>query len=245
MGGAVVGTASRFSDRVSNLLKRVEYRCARTHSEKEAVYRLRYNAYIRQGLIDPNSSGRLHDKVLDHTSNAWITTTLIDGELASTVRIHVAADELSPLPSLAPYSDLILPHLQKGRVVVDLTRLAAQLEFARKYSELPYIALRPGWMALEHFTTDVAVATIVAPHQAFYRRVFAFEPWCEPRDYPAFNLKVACMGLDFQAMKERVEARYPFLRSTPEEREALFARATPAQASARRATRRAMVQAAE
>jgi hypothetical protein len=224
MGADVSGATSRFSDRVLRLLERVEHRCAHTQAEKEAVYRLRYEAYIRQGLIEPRADGRLYDGAIDDASNAWITTTFIDGELASTVRVHVAADEYGALPSLAAYSDVILPQLRKRRVIVDLTRLAAQLEFARRFSELPYIALRPAWLALEYFATDLAVATIVERHQAFYRRVFGFEPWCEPRDYPHFNLKVACMRLDFRAAIERVEARYPFFRSTWAERKALFSR---------------------
>src|SRR5437879_2987965 len=125
MDAVIGGATSQFSDRVLRLLERVEHRCARTADEREAVYRLRYDAYIRHGLIDPRPDGRLHDEVLDHTSNAWITTTYIDGKLASSVRIHVAADEYSALPSLAAYSDVILPLLQKGRRIVDATRTSA------------------------------------------------------------------------------------------------------------------------
>jgi hypothetical protein len=224
MVASVGGTASRFSDRVLRFLERVEHRCAATPAEKEAVYRLRYEAYIREGLIEPRADGQLYDEALDDAPNAWITTTFIDGELASTVRIHVASDEDSTLPSLGAYADEITPHLRMRRTLVDLTRFAARVEFARRFPELPYIALRPGWQALENFQADRALATVVEQHQAFYRRVFGFMPWCEPRDYPKFNFKVACMGLDFRAAKERVEARYPFFRSTRAEREALFGR---------------------
>jgi hypothetical protein len=222
MDAGVSGTASRFSDRVLRLLERVEHRCARTRTEKEAVYWLRYEAYIRQGLIDPRVGARLYDKAVDDAPNAWITTTFIDGELASTVRVHVAADENGVLPSLGAYSDLITPHLRRGRVIVDLTRFAAELEFARRFPEFPYIAMRPGWLASRHFGADFALATIVEQHMPFYRRAFGYELWCEPRAYPDFNLKVACMGLDFHAASERLEARYPFFHSTKAEREALF-----------------------
>jgi hypothetical protein len=216
------GTTSRFSDRVLRLLERVEHRSARTRTEKEAAYRLRYEAYIRQGLINPRADGRLYDRAVDEAPNAWITSTFIDGELASTVRVHVAADEKSVLPSLGAYSDLIAPHLRMGRVIVDLTRFAAELEFARRFPEFPYIAMRPGWLASRHFGADFALATIVEQHVPFYRRAFGYQLWCEPRDYPDFNLKVACMGLDFRGARERLETRYPFFRSTEAEREALF-----------------------
>jgi N-acyl amino acid synthase FeeM len=224
MVAGVGGTASRFSDRVLRLLERVEHRCAVTSAEKEAVYRLRYEAYIREGLIEPRADGQLYDEALDDAPNAWITTTFIDGELASTVRVHVASDESGVLPALGSYSDLIMPHLKKRRVIIDLTRFAARIELARRFAGLPYVALRPTWQAMEYFETDFPLATVVEQHQAFYRRVFGFTPWCQPRDYPKFNFKVACMGLDFRAVKERVEARYPFFRSTRAEREALFGR---------------------
>lgn len=224
MDAGVGGTTSRFSDRVLRLLERVEHRCAETRAEKEAVYRLRYEAYIRQRLIEPRADGQLYDEEYDDASNAWITTTFIDGELASTVRVNLAVDENGALPSLSVFSDVIMPHLRMGRVVVDLTRLAARLELARKFPELPYIALRPAWQAAEYFEADWAVANVLRQNLAFYRRTFGYAPWSEPRDYPYANCKTSCIGLDFRAVKERVEARYPFFRSTSAEREALFSR---------------------
>ncbi|HYA74699.1 MAG TPA: hypothetical protein VEF36_16245 [Roseiarcus sp.] len=87
---------------------------------------------------------------------------------------------------------------------------------------MAYVIMRPGYLAAEHFNADFAVATVRAEHLAFYRRVFHFVPWCEPRDYPDVNAKIACMGADMRVGKEQFEARYPFFRSTAVEREALF-----------------------
>jgi hypothetical protein len=227
MDAGIGRTTSRFSDRVLRLLERVEHRWARTPLEKEAAYRLRYEAYIREGLIEPRLDGQLYDKALDDSPNAWITTTFIDGELASTVRVHVAADENDALPSLGVFSDVLMPRLRMGRVLVDPTRLAARLEFAKRFPELPYIALRPAWLAGEYFEADFGLVSIAEHHQAFYRRVFGYAPWCEPRDYPNVNCKIVCMGIDFPAVRPRVEARYPVFRSTRAERDALFSRRTP------------------
>jgi hypothetical protein len=227
MDAGIGGATSRFSDRLLRLLERVEHRWAKTPLEKEAAYRLRYEAYIREGLIEPRLDRLLYDKALEDAPNAWITTTFIDGELASTFRIHVAADENDALPSLGVFSDVIMPRLRTGGVIVDPTRLAAQLEFSRQFREMPYIALRPAWLAAEYFQADFVIATISEEHQAFYRRVFGYAPWCEPRDYPNVKCKIVCMGIDFPAAKERVEARYPVFRSTWAERDALFSRRAP------------------
>ena len=112
METGVGSTTSRFSDRVLRLLERVEHRCADTRSEKEAVYWLRYEAYIRQRLIEARSDGRVYDQALDDAPSAWITTTFIDGELASTLRVHVGADENDVLPSLGVFTDVVMPHLR-------------------------------------------------------------------------------------------------------------------------------------
>ena len=210
MEAGLGSTASRFSERVLQLLERAEHRCADTCTEKEAVYRLRYEVHMRQGLIEPRADGRLYDKALDDAPDAWIMTTFIDGELASTLRIHVAADENGALPSLGVFPDVIMPHLRLGCVIVDPTRPAARLEFARRFPQLPFVALRPAWLAAEYFEADFVIATVSEEHQAFYRRVFGYAPWCEPRDYPDVNCKTACMGLNFRAARAHVEARYPF-----------------------------------
>jgi len=222
MSGQIADQASRFSERVQRLLERVEHRVAKTAAEKEAVYRLRYEAYFRNSLIESVDNAQLYDRKYDEAPNTWITTTFIDGELAATTRMTVGADDDAILPSRAVFSDIIGPQLKAGRVIVDFTRAAARLEASRQHSELPYVALRPGYMALEHFDADLGIATVRAEHAAFYRRVFNFSLMCEPRDYPGVTPKIACLGMDFRAVQDRIEARYPFFRSSAAEREALF-----------------------
>ncbi len=82
--------------------------------------------------------------------------------------------------------------------------------------------MRPGFMAAVHFDIDLAVASPRLEHMAFYRRVLLFAQWCEPRPYPGLTAKFGCMGAEFQDAQARIEARYPFYKSTPTEREALF-----------------------
>jgi hypothetical protein len=236
MDAQVADVALRFSDRVARLMERVEHRVARTPAEKEAVYRLRYDAYIRNELIEPRADALLHDESYDDAPNSWITATFIDGELASTTRINLGADEDANLPALGAFPDLLAPHLRAGHVTVELTRVAARRELSGIYPELPYITMRPGYLAADHFNVDFAIASARAEHTAFYRRVFRFVEWCEPRDYPSFTAKVACLGLDYQAARDTIESRYPFFRSTLAERQALFGPSASAALAGARAT---------
>lgn len=173
-------------------------------------------------MIEPRLDRQLYDDNYDDGRNSWITTTFIDGELAGTTRVNLARGENASLPSLGVFRDVITPYLSANRTIVELTRTAARLDFSGLYPELPYITLRPAFLAAEHFDADFAVATARAEHLAFFRRIFRFIPWCEFRDYPNVTAKIACLGSDFRAGKARVAARYPFFRSTAAEREALF-----------------------
>jgi hypothetical protein len=221
---ATEGALPGFSDRVLRFLERVEHRIARTESEREAAFRLRHDAYVRNGLMEARSDRRLFDSHYDNAANAWITMTFVDGELAATTRLNLGIGEDSDLPSMAVYPDVVAPRLRAGLAILETTRLAASIEFSCSNPELAYLAMRPGYMAATHFDVDLAVASPRIEHMAFYRRVLRFVPWCEPRPYPGLTAKFGCMGADFQEARERVETRYPFYRSTRSERDALFGR---------------------
>ena len=215
-------SCARFSDRVFRLLERVEHRCAVTRAEKGLVSWIRYESDYRQGLMEPRASRRRPDRAFDDAPNAWIVTTYIDGELASALRIHVAVNEKDALPSLRTFSDVVAPFLRSGSIIVDPTRPVAQSQISGRYPELPYVALRPAWLAAVHFGADFLLATVVEHRQTFFRQALGYEPWCGPRECPDFNRKVVCMGLNVPSLRAGIENRYPFFRSTEPERVALF-----------------------
>ena len=53
-------------ERGAALMKRVEYRLMESSADREAIYRLRYNAYLKEGSINPNPSGLLIDRFDDN-----------------------------------------------------------------------------------------------------------------------------------------------------------------------------------
>jgi hypothetical protein len=112
--------------------------------------------------------------------------------------------------------------LRARQTVVEFTRLAANISLSSAHPELPYVIMRPGFMAAQHLDADFAVATPREEHIAFYERAFGAALWCAPRDYPGLTAKLACMGAEYRAVRATVEARYPFYQSTAAERVALF-----------------------
>jgi hypothetical protein len=218
---------SSLSDRVMGLLERVDYRRADTPEERQAIFRLRYQAYLREGAIPPNPSERFAD-ALDDSDNVWIFGCYIEGELASSIRLHVATRGSPGLPALNVFSDLLSPEIGAGKTIIDPTRFVANRAASRRYPELCYVTTRLAWLASEYFSANLLLATVRAEHQAFYARVFGHRLICEPRHYPSLTKPISLMALDYPLARERVVQRQPFFRSTVFERRMLFARAAPA-----------------
>jgi hypothetical protein len=215
------------SDRVGWLLERVDYRRAETLEDREAIFRLRYAAYLRESAIAPNAEQRFAD-ALDESRNVSIYGVYIDGELASSIRLHVATALEHDLPANNVFSDLLSPELAAGKTIIDPTRFVIDRAASRRFPELCYVTTRLAWLACEFFDADLLLATVRAEHQAFYRRVFGHRLICDPRHYPSLAKPISLMALDFPMARERVPLRYPFFRSTFFERRMLFARTLPA-----------------
>jgi N-acyl amino acid synthase FeeM len=212
-------------DRVMKLLNRVDYRRIETAEEKESVFRLRYQAYMREGAIAPNASETFSDG-LDNSPNVSIFGVYLDGKLASSIRLHVASPACGELPALNVFADILGPQLAAGRTIIDPTRFVADRELSRRYPELCYVTTRLAWLASEYFETDVLLATVRLEHQAFYRRTFGHQAICPARHYPSLTKPISLMALDYAASRVAVPRRYPFFHSTHFERRMLFGRET-------------------
>src|SRR5216684_1694804 len=210
-------------ERRADPLEHIDYRRADTPEEKDSIYRLRYRAYLREGAIMPSEAERVTDRY-DDLPNNFTFGIYVHGELCSSIRISVLTSEWRGSPSSEMFSDLLHPELDQGRVIIDPTRFVADPEKARRFPELPYVTVRLGSMAGVHFNADYGLAMVRPEHQAFYRRVFLQETWCEPRLHTGLVKPVGLMAAHLPTVRERVLARYPFLRSSAFERRMLFER---------------------
>lgn len=203
------------------LLDKIDYRLAETDADREAIYRLRYRAYLNEGAIEPNPTGMVTDPH-DTKSNSWVFGIHVDGELSASIRISVASPVYPTSPSVDVFPDILGPELERGKIIVDPTRFVADPDRARRLPELPYVTVRLGYVACCHFNADIGLATVRAEHRAFYRRVFLQQPMCEPRAFPGLLKPVGLMAADYREIQERVYARFPFMRSSAFERRMLF-----------------------
>jgi N-acyl-L-homoserine lactone synthetase len=220
---SVAQSAQAAIERGNELLNRVDYRLVETAADREAIYRLRYRAYIQEGAIVPRADRMVHDQ-FDDLPNTWIFAVYLDGALASSIRVTVASAKHPTSPSVEAFPDLLRPDLAKGKIIVDPTRFVAEPTRAKRDPELPYLTVRLGYMACAHFNADIGLATVRAEHAAFYRRVFLQKMLTEPRLPPGMAKPVCVMAADYHVVRDRIYQRYPYFRTSLFERRALFER---------------------
>jgi len=209
--------------RGAGLFDRIDYRLIETPEDKDLIYSLRYRGYLHGGLIAPSKVERVTDRY-DDAPNAWTFGICVDGELCSSLRLHVLTSEWRMSYTADVFGDVLHPRLDQGEVFIDPSRFVADPEKAKRFPELPYLTLRLAYLACDHFNADTGLALVRAEHQSFYRRVFLHEPITEPRAAPNLIIQVALMASDFRRLRERVLNRFPIMRSSAFERRMLFDR---------------------
>lgn len=213
-------------DRGIELLDRVDYRLVESREDRDIIYRLRYRAYLNEGTIESNREQRITDR-FDDMPNTWIFGVHVDGRLASSIRLSISSPEHPMCPSVDVFGDYLQPEVDRGKLMVDPTRFVAEPELAGQFPELPYITLRLCFVACSYFNADLGLATVRAEHRSFYKRLFNHQPLSPPRTYPGLTKAICLMAVDFPASREKVFARYPYLRSSYFERRMLFERKNP------------------
>lgn len=210
-----------FSEAVEDLIGKTTCRAVQTPDERERVFKLRYDAYAREGAIARGPDERFTDP-LDRAANAMIFGVYVEDRLAASMRLHIVTRDTPDYPGQQVFSDYLAPLLDVGQTFIDPTRFVIDLDSSRQFPKLPYVTVRIAWMASAFFRADYLLATVRSEHQAFYKRLFGHRLVCDARRYPMLAKPISLMMLDFPAERERVERRYPFFLSTPAERSALF-----------------------
>src|SRR5579864_2613818 len=208
----------------AGLSERVDYRLIETPEERDAVYLMRYRAYLHGGLISPSESRRVCDRY-DDAPNVWLFGIFVDGELCGSFRLHVLTSEWRASYTTELFGDILHQRLDRGEVFIDPARFSADPDKAQRFPELPYLIVRLGYLACDYFHADTGLAMVRTDHQAFYRRIFLSEAISDPRPFPGWNtMKVVLMASDFRAVREKILARFPIMRSSVFERRMLFDR---------------------
>ncbi len=219
-GERTAASAQRDAE-LSAFSKRVTCKVARSQHEREAIFKLRYQTFLRSGLIAPNSFERYVEPA-DHAANAYLVGLYIDRKLVGSLRLQKCTFATPGFPSVELFPELLRPLLRNGNSVVEMSCVATDGNLARLNPWTPYAIIRAWIVAAEHFGADHIVTTARPQHQLFYQRVLDCEVCTEQRPLPYHLSSVGLVTLNFAAQAERVYVKLPYLRSTSSERSQLF-----------------------
>lgn len=211
------------------LFRNVDYRVAQTKQEKEAIYALRYRAYLKAGLIPESDDKRVTDKY-DDARNTWIFGVYVAEKLRGSIRLHLLTRDCRESYNVEVYGDILNPRLDRGEVFIDAARFVGDPDF--DMVELPYVIMRLGFLMCEKFGASTGVAAVTADHVKFHKRFFLYKPLTKPFIFPGTIAEVVLMAADFKTDWEKVMGRYPIMRSSAFERRMLFGEPEPLPAAA-------------
>lgn len=219
--GAGAVKTSRFASSLMDLLERVEYRRVSLDKPTDPVFRLRYEAYQREGFIDSNPQ-KIAGDAFDHTPNAMGFGVYVDGDLAASIRLHNVTPGERSSPSRLIYPDELNAILDAGLSYIDPSRFTTDHEMTLALPALPFLTLRIAAMACEYFSADYCLSSVRPEHAAFYKRVFGSVQMGPERYYPGLKFPVCLYAAQVGEIRNRVADRFPFFMSTPAERAAMF-----------------------
>lgn len=214
---------SAFTRTVLSIMDRIEYRFCDSGEDLEAIYRLRYDAYLQAGMLKSNASRMVTDK-FDDLPNSYRYGVFFEGHLVSTLRLHYVSAKYPVSPSTEVFADVLAPRLAAGETFVDPSRFAADSEWSSTLRVLPYITLRLAMVASRYFRPNACLTAIKEEHAGFYKRVFNAESVVEARTYPGLTIPVFLYQSRTPEAVDQAEARFPFFKSTPLEQRMLFQR---------------------
>jgi hypothetical protein len=214
---------SPFARSVLSVLEKVEYRFCDSGEDLEAIYRLRYESYLKAGMVKPEAARMVTDSY-DDLPNSYRFGVFYDGHLVSTIRLH-AVNAVNPLsPSAEVFGDVLVPRIASGESFVDPSRFASDFEWAASLKVLPYITLRLAVVACEHFQPTYCLTAVKEEHTAFYQRIFRSVEAVPSRTYPGLTVPVYLYQSRCADHLQSTIERFPFFKSSAFERRLLFQR---------------------
>ncbi|TAL79967.1 MAG: hypothetical protein EPN75_08740 [Beijerinckiaceae bacterium] len=216
----MIGKSVGFADGVKDLLGRIEYKAV-SGNDLDAVLRLRYEAYAKEGAIEPCEDRRFLDDY-DGLQNSANIGVYFEGELAGAIRIHVISSLEDKSPTGDVFRDCIEQYLAAGERIVDANRFVVDYALARRLRYLANVLTRVTMMAGGWCGARYSIFAVRPEHQAFYSKTFFAERVAMARSYPGLTKDFGLMVGDFQRDLDKIVARNPFYESSAAEQDRLF-----------------------
>ena len=180
-------------ERVHTSVEGITYKVAQSWEEREAAFRLLYEAYRSAGLVESNPMGmRVLPFHLDDSSNVFIAVR--NGTVIYTVSLIRDDERGLPLQEIYPAD---VDEMRETTYLAEVSCLAGRAQFNSKRERFEIFVNLIGLMtqyARRHFVDRLLVA-VHPRHVKFYRSFFGFDIFGEEMTYGAVrgNPAIGCV----------------------------------------------------
>lgn len=210
-----------FNRSILDQLDHVEYRLISGGEDLEDIYRLRYDSFLRAGMLESDPSGMLQDR-WDDLPNSYRFAVYYDGELMSTMRINYVSSACPSSPASDTFPEVMTERVARGETFVDVSRFAAYENVGPSPLSVPFLTMRLVTVATSYFRQTGCLYAIKPEHTAFYKRMFSASCVAGPKPFPGLVVPRFLYETPCGDNLPRVLARYPFMHSTKSEQRMLF-----------------------
>lgn len=215
---------SRLSTEIERHMPNVEFRRIRAEEDYRQVIDLRRRAYGERDMLASGMVPPSFDKY-DLLENTQCFGLFLEGSLVSSMRLHHMCASTPWGPSLEMFPDSPLKHeIFESRGLIEGARFCIGMEpVSVPRNVLRFLTLRLVFMAAQHFHASYNISVTRVEHGSFYRRYFGSERWDEATTTLSwFKHPLALFSCDMDRNEALIETRMPFMKSSFEERAALF-----------------------
>lgn len=220
-GGPQSPIESAFLAKAQMTLDKIEYRKITTSKDIEDVQRLRFDAYSRENNVFSDKAFFRSDK-FDNERNAEIFGLYIENRIAASLRLHQVTAETPQTPSATYFPEFFTTRLARGDSFLEPTRFVISDEFARRFPLLHFMTMRVCFMATVYYGMPFILCSVRGEHGSYYKRFFGMEAEVVGKMVPTIAIPADLYVGKVSEKLPLVEKRLPFMKSTEEERAALF-----------------------
>ena len=180
-------------------------RCSIAHTpeERDEVYKLRYEAYRRDGAIDPQPGDRFSDHFDALPNRFSLVVRHYDAPARATVRLSVLRRDLgwTEAPSRRVFGDHPALEAMAGESYVEASRLC----FGPLARRDIFVKLLGHMAALgDIYETGWLAACPRVEHAQVYKRLFGFRQSAEPRQYYGVHFQTELLGVRREEIRQHV-----------------------------------------
>ena len=200
-------------------------------TNKQAIYALRYRAFIDMGVITPRPDALFFD-AYDDLKSTFTIAAFSDGVCVGTFRLTFGNGEASSqtMPCQSVFDEVNALAQEGYNSLVEFTRMVVAPELTNtSFRTTLYASLvRAGLIIAHAARADYGLISVHPNLERFYGAMCGFRPLARAESYPGINAPTVLMGREFRALDAKRAKQNPFFKISSAEIESARATMFPA-----------------